>query len=129
MFDKYIIVENATGNLTEAGKTSGYRVGVRIPYYRGLGISMIEDLSVTTDGVPVPRNEIEVWIHGNAYTLNQMETEPDDRWEFGETGTLVVRNGKGLAPGKHKIEVAVKLRISYMPVPSVTKCEKEIVFS
>ena len=55
MFEKYMIVEKDTKNIVEDGKVTGFRVGARVPYYRGLGISMIEDIQLSVDGKPFLR--------------------------------------------------------------------------
>jgi hypothetical protein len=115
MFDKYIICENGFRNISEGGKATGFQFKARLPYYRGLGISMVEDLKLKVDGNEVPRQAIQVTLHGNTYTLDQMETEYDDRWEFGEEGLLTVQHPGGLTAGKHQIELSPSLRISYLP--------------
>ncbi len=124
MFDKYIICEDLFSNVTEGGKVVGFQFNARLPYYRGLGISMVEDLAVTVDSESFPRDAIRVTLHGNTYTLDQMEKEYDDRWEFGEPGTVTVLKPGGLTPGEHKVEVKDGLRISYLPWQLVGKDSK-----
>jgi hypothetical protein len=128
MFEKYMIVENEAGNIVEDGKTTGFKIGARIPYYRGLGISMIEDIQLSVDGEAVPADQLLVELHGNQYTLKQMESEPDDRWEFGEVGNIKVKRPGGLSKGEHKIDMLVNLRISYMPVNGIRRSSKTINF-
>ncbi len=115
MFDKYMICEHDFRNVLEAGKLTGFQFKARLPYYRGIGISMIESLGVVLDGQRFPREAIRITLHGNAYTLDEMETEYEDRWEFGEEGIVTVQKPGGLARGLHKIEADVVLRISYLP--------------
>lgn len=115
MFDKYIVCEDEIRNVSEAGQVVGFQFQARLPYYRGLGISMIEDLQVEVDGQPVAREAIRVTLHGRTYTLDEMEREYDDRWEFGEKGMVTVRQPGGLGQGQHRIQVSPYLRISYLP--------------
>ena len=115
MFDKYMIVEDGFTNVVEDGEVTGFQFGARLPYYRGLGLSMVENLAITVDGEPVPREDIRVTLHGNTYSLDEMETEYEDRWEMGEVGTVTVRRPGGLTPGEHTIELVEYLRISYLP--------------
>lgn len=117
MFDKYIIVEDGFRNVVEGDEVRGFQVKARLPYYRGLGLSMVENVAVTVDGEAIPREAIRVTLHGNTYTLDEMEHELDDRWEFGEVGTLTVEKPGGLATGEHTVELAPTLRISYLPFP------------
>jgi hypothetical protein len=55
-----------------------------------------------------------------------METEYGDRWNFGEKAKVVVRRAKPLARGKHRIELAERLRISYLPFVPTTRDAKDL---
>ncbi len=113
MFDKYIIVGDKFKNVTQDGRTTGFQFGVRIPYYRGIQLSQIDNLELTVDGEKIPREQIRVTLHGNTYTLDQFLTEENDRWEFGEVGIVTVDRPGGLQPGEHKLSLAPYLRIGY----------------
>jgi hypothetical protein len=41
----------------------------------------------------------------------------DDRWEMGEPARIDFEVPAPLEPGEHAVGAAVRLRISYMPVP------------
>lgn len=115
MFDKYMICEDGFQNVVEAGEITGFQFEARLPYYRGLGISMVEDLAVTVDSERFPREALRVTLHGNTYTLHEMEQEYEDRWEFGEKAVVTIRKPGGLKAGLHKIEMEDILRVSYLP--------------
>lgn len=115
MFDIYMICEQGFRNVVENGEITGFQLKVRLPYYRGIGISMVEDLAVTVDANRFPRQALRITLHGNTYTLDEMEQEYEDRWEFGEEGIVTVQKPGGLTPGLHKIELEAVLRISYLP--------------
>jgi hypothetical protein len=110
-----MICEQGFQNVVENGSVTGFQFKVRLPYYRGLGVSMVEDLVVTVDTERFPRESISVTLHGNTYTLDEMEKEYEDRWEFGEEGIITIQKPGGLAAGLHKIEMEDVLRISYLP--------------
>lgn len=115
MFEKYMICEHGFQNVVESGEIVGFQFKARLPYYRGLGISMVEDLAVTVDSERFPREALRVTLHGNTYTMDAMEQEYEDRWEFGEEGIVTVQKPGGLSHGLHRIEMADTLRISYLP--------------
>ena len=117
MFDKYIIVTEGFRNTATGAAADGDELGIRLPYYRGLGLSMVESIDLTVDGTPVPAESLTLTVHGNSYAVTDLATVFDDRWEMGEIATLRVAQPGGLAPGSHDISVAQRLRISYMPVP------------
>ena len=121
MYEKYIIVTEETKNIKKDQSIIGFQLGARVPYYRGLGISMIEHIELTVDGNKIPDTDILVEIHGNTYSLKQMETEESDRWEFGEVGLIKVLQNNGLSSGKHVITLildrkSTRLNSSHIPL-------------
>ncbi|MFC4455411.1 C-glycoside deglycosidase beta subunit domain-containing protein [Deinococcus sonorensis] len=111
MFDRYIVVEDTLKNVPD-----GVQFGARLPYYRGLGLSMIEAVDVTLDGQSVPPEDVSVTLSGQTYRVPDMEHEPDAVWNFGEVGTVTVRRPAGLPPGEHEVSVRFRLRVSYLPM-------------
>ena len=70
MFDNKMIVEDSL-----KATDSGFTIEARLPYYRGLGLSMIENVAVSVDGEAIPREDITVSLRGRTWTLDEMETE------------------------------------------------------
>ncbi len=129
MFEKYIIVTEPSKNIIENGATTGFQFSARLPYYRGLGISMVEDIVIKVDGRLVPSKKIQVELHGNTYSLKQMETEANDLWEFGEVGIIKVLQAGGLTQGSHEINLLFNIRVSYMPVNALRQDTKQIIIN
>ncbi len=121
MMDKLMIVEDSLENVD-----GGFAFLGRLPYYRGLGLSMVEDIQVTIDGEKIAREDVRFSVRGKTYTLDQMETVYDDRWNFGEKALITALKAGGLEPGQHKLEFAVRNRVSYLPFVPTTKCVKEV---
>lgn len=129
MMDNKMICTEQFENVVEDGETIGFAFLGRLPYYRGLGLSMIEDIQVSVDGERIPREDIRFSVRGKTYTLDQMETVYDDRWNFGEKARIIALKPGGLEPGKHRIEFAVRMRISYLPFVPTTKDTKELALA
>ena len=55
MFEKYMIVPETAKN-TE----NGFQFGARLPYYRGISLSMVEEIVVTIDGETIPQNQVKI---------------------------------------------------------------------
>ena len=127
MFDQYIVCEEGF-RARDDGRTGGV-VEVRMPYYRGLCLSMVEAVDLTLDGAPVPTDRTTFTVHGNTYRFDQLPTVLDDRWEMGERAQLAFETDQPLAPGEHDVAVAVRLRISYMPVPGGGRDRKRLQLS
>lgn len=124
MMDKLMIVEDSLENVD-----GGFAFLGRLPYYRGLGLSMIEDIQVTIDGELIARENIRFSVRGKTYTLDQMETVYDDRWNFGEKALITALKPGGLTPGAHTLEMAVRNRVSYLPFVPTTKCSKQLALA
>jgi Domain of unknown function (DUF6379) len=127
MFEKYMIVEDDVQNIVENGQKTGFQFGARLPYYRGLGLSMVEEIIVTIDGEKIPQENVSLTVKGKNYTMAQMETEPEARWEMGEIEYVQVKKAGGIAAGEHKLHLLLNLRVSYMPFPSIRQSEKTIL--
>ncbi|MFM6852463.1 MAG: DUF6379 domain-containing protein [Sphingopyxis sp.] len=124
MFDRYIIDETTLANTGPADAPTGFQFQARLGYYRGLGLSMIEDLAVTLDGVALPRAAISFDEGPGPISLDAMEQAFDRRWAFGAPATIAVAHPGGLTAGQHMLGLQQKLRISYMPFPSFNRDEK-----
>lgn len=124
MFDQYIVCEDGF-RTREDGRPGGV-VEVRMPYYRGLGLSMVEAVDLVVDGTPVPPSATTFTVHGHSYAIDELPTVLDDRWEMGERAQLAFTTDQPLAPGEHDVAVSVRLRISYMPVPGGGRDRKRL---
>ena len=129
MFDHYMICTDGFRNTNEGGQVTGFEFGARLPYYRGLGLSMVEDIAITVDGSAVAREDIRFSVRGKSWTLAELESEGEERWEMGEVATLRVRKEGGLPRGAHTIGLAEQLRISYLPFSPVTRDSKQLTLS
>ncbi|MEV6638130.1 DUF6379 domain-containing protein [Actinoplanes sp. NPDC051470] len=125
MFEKYIICEDGFRTTNDTG-TRGV-MEIRMPYYRGLGLSMVEAADLEIDGVTVPPSRTTFTVHGNSYRMNDLPSVLDDRWEMGERAELGFELDSPLAPGSHDVAVTVRLRVSYMPVPSGGRDRKSLI--
>jgi hypothetical protein len=126
LFEHKIIAGEHMRNVQENGETVGFELQVRIPYYRGLALSMIHELEVTVDGESYSREDIRFAVATGSFTLNEMETAVNNRWEFGELAKLTVMKAGGLTEGEHDVEVVVHLRISYLPFIPARKGSKTL---
>lgn len=123
MFDDKVIVPDSLANLPDG---QGFSVAARLPYYRGLGLSMIEDIAVSLNGEPFSRDDVRFSVRGNTWTLDEMENEHGDRWNFGEAANVEVHSGQPLEEGEHEITVAIRMRVSYLPFVPTTTCTKTL---
>ena len=71
-----------------------------------------------------PRADVRFHVRGKTYTLDEMETVYDDRWNFGEKATIIALQDGGFGLGDHKVEFGVRMRVSYHPSYVVPLPEK-----
>jgi hypothetical protein len=123
---KYMIVEDVFKNVVnDKGNTCGFEVGFRIPYYRGIMISCMEDYKITVDGEEFTKDKMKVWVGGSSFTYDQLQSAVYKRCEFGEVAKFIVEKEGGLAAGEHEVVFDLEMRISYMPWPSINRdCKK-----
>src|SRR3954451_19680925 len=115
MFDRYIIVGEEFKNVRKNGEVTGFQIGKRLPYYRGVVLSIIGPNELVVDGERYSPDKISVTLHGKTYEWSELEDTINDRWEFGEVGILNVEKPGGLPPGEHKVELIQHMNISYVP--------------
>ena len=90
---------------------------MRLPYYRSVRLSLIDDLRITVDGRTYPRSSITVTLGEDTFTLDQMLTMWNYYWKFGQIGTVTVHCTKDfermISSDCNKVEVGIDLRIAY----------------
>lgn len=129
MFDKYMICEETVRNIRHGGSVTGFEFGARLPYYRGLGLSMVEEVAVTVDGKAIPRADVRLTVGGRTYTLDELTREYEARWEMGDVATVHVSLPGGLARGTHELQLMEQLRIAYLPFPLQGRDSKTITIA
>lgn len=118
MFDNYVLSDDGFKNVEKDGDIIGYELRTRITYYRGIPLSMIEDIQLKVDSEEVPREKIRFSPDGETYfTLDEMWTVTTYKWEYGQEGIIFVEQQGGLPKGKHNISLTQGVRVSYIPVP------------
>ena len=90
---------------------------LRLPYYRSVRLSLIDDLKIRVDGKLYPRESITVTLGEDTFTLDQMLTMWNYYWKFGQIGTISVHCTKDfermIISDCNRVEVGVGLRIAY----------------
>ncbi len=119
MFDNNVFIEGTCKNNIADGKITGFELQTYITYYRGIPLSMVNDIHVKVDGRDIPRGAVRCSVDGGEYwfTLDEMTTVVEHKWEFGEPMIVKVLEDGGLANGEHEVMLTVNVRTAYIPVP------------
>ena len=116
MYDNFMIVAEEFKNTIQDGQVTGFQIGMRLPYYRGIVLSLIGHTDLIVDGEAMPREMMRVMVNGRSFSLSALANESEEKWEFGDVGILTVHKPGGLQPGEHTVELRQHLKISYVPV-------------
>ncbi len=125
MYEKYLLARNDFQNVSTNGQITGFQIKIRIPYYRGVYLSQIEDVKLKVDEEEFLADVMTftVPIHGpnvpdsptKTYTAEQLAMASSERWYFGDPMLLTIRKPGGLKQGVHEVSLAIAARNSYRP--------------
>ena len=128
MFDGNVFIKDTCRNVEENGRIIGYEMKTHITYYRGIPLSMINYVAVETDGEKVPAEDIRFTPDGiDWFTLDEMETVSEIKWEYGTPATVRVLKDGGLSKGSHQVKLTVCTRTAYIPIPLEGNMTREVV--
>ncbi len=126
MYERFLIVPDSLRNVRRDGDVVGFEFDVRIGYYRGVRLAMVEEIEVTVDGETIPRERRRFAVGGRSFSFDEMETVTDVRWEFGDAATILVERPGGLEAGTHVVEVSEAIRIAYASGYARARASKEL---
>lgn len=115
-FESYMLGDEIT-NEGDPGARTGFAVPIRIPYYRGIVLSLIEEFELSVGDESFARADVALRLRGTDYSMDEVENDGVTRWEFGEWAHIVAKRPGGLEPGEHAVELVQQLRLSYLPWP------------
>lgn len=119
MFDSYVYKDGSLKNVEENGKVIGFEFETLIPYYRGVPLSLVRHLEVEVDGVKFDKSDLRFGIDGeDFFTMSELETVYDYKWEYGEPGIVRVMKDGGLSKGAHRVKLFIGVEVFYIPFPS-----------
>ncbi len=116
MLEKQMILTRGFENIRESGQISGFQLKIRIPYYRGVWLAIIADLTVTVDGTVFDHGRIRVRYKDKSYTMDALARAETVHWDYGDPLDLLVAKSGGLAPGLHDVEVRLELKPAFTDV-------------
>lgn len=126
MFDEMIIREGSVANIVTDGVVEGFSFETHLPYYRGLGLSMIETPQVSVDGEEIAVEDLRFTYNGVTRTFEELADVSDVRWELRTFATISAMVPGGLASGEHELAVNLRLRVSYLPFLSENRFSRTV---
>lgn len=120
LFDKYFICDDTFKNVVKDGETVGFQIGIKVSYYRGVILGIVNNVEITVDGETFTKDQMTFTVKDGTFTFDEMLGRDDVRWDFGEVAYLRVKKPGGLSCGEHTVKVFEEIRIvNGMEIPPV----------
>ena len=116
-----ILRDGTLRNYYVNGKRCGYQFDVRLGYYRGHFLSVIDELSVETDGIKALTDDITFCLNGKEFGVVELRQQFSEFWNILTPATIKVHKPGGLNEGEHDINLTLMLHSPYMPLPGSVK--------
>ena len=111
-----VVVSDSLKHYYVDGKKMGYQFDIRLSYYRGHFLSVIDEFKVKVDDFEVPAERIKFCINGKEFSPVEFDKCYTEFWQVIEPATIKVIYPGGLPEGEHKIDVTLFFRSPYMPI-------------
>jgi hypothetical protein len=96
---------------------SGIAVSVQLPWYRSLWLSAVDDVEVTVNGTPVPKDRIRFELNGTSYRVEELPEQSETLWFVADRPDVVAHLDEVPAPGEAiTVEVVLTMRLLYMQI-------------
>lgn len=111
-----VVCDDSLKHVFVNGKKMGYQFDIRLSYYRGHFLSVIDELGVTVDGEEVPEQDIKFCLHGKEFGVSQLHDQVSEFWLVTEPATIRIFKPGSLPAGKHEIDMKLMFHSPYMPI-------------
>lgn len=111
-----VVVDDSLKNYYVGEKKMGYQFDIRLSYYRGHFLTVIDEFGIKVDGKEVANETVKFCINGKEFSPAEFDKCYSEFWNILEPATIRVFLSGGLAKGEHEIDVTMYFRSPYMPI-------------
>lgn len=111
----------------------GFRVKIRVNWYRGVALSCVEKVEVSIDGRPVATENMTIRLNGADHSFTELSELIDEFWFVADPAVVTVHEpGLVLLGKQHDVEVLLSIRLPYIIVGerdllvSTDRCKKTL---
>lgn len=98
-------------------RPDGIAVSVQLPWYRSLWLSAVDDVEMTVNGVPVPKDRLRFELQGHSYRIEELPEQSETLWFVADRPDVVAHLDEVPAPGESvTVEVVLTMRLLYMQI-------------
>ena len=109
-----VMTSRVIGDAGIAIMPSGYRIDIRLPWYRSLPVSTVAIDTVAIDGVAVDPADITFEIEGREFSLAAMADQTDTVWYVLDSAYLNVKSAPVQPHTGHELSVTMSLYPPYI---------------
>jgi hypothetical protein len=95
--------------------SGGYRIDIRLPWYRSLPVSTVEVGAIQIDGQPVDLSTVTFELEGQRRPLAAMPDMTNVVWYVLDSAYLNVPHPSAASGSKHDVVVTLNLYPPYIP--------------
>ena len=111
-----VIQDGSLKNIYVNGKKMGYKFDIMLSYYRGHFLSVIDEISLATDGELVKTSDMSFVLKDKEFGVSQLHDLVSEFWPISEKATIKVFKEGGLAEGEHELDFKLIFHSPYMPI-------------
>ncbi len=111
-----VVCDDSLKNLFANGNKVGCQFQIRLSYYRGHFLSVIDEFGVKIDGEEIPAEDIKFCLGEKEFGPAQFHDLVSEFWPIIEPATIKIFKNGGFAPGAHDIDVTLMFHSPYMPI-------------
>src|ERR1700742_3960586 len=116
MFDEDLI-SRAHIEPMRPGEPEQLRIVLRLPWYRSLPLSTLDEIRLKIDGEAISSEKISFRLNGHIYPFQELKHLYEVTWFVLDAADLFVTLTNPLADAPHKIAVTLFVRIPYHKGP------------
>ncbi|GHF35015.1 hypothetical protein FHX82_007319 [Amycolatopsis bartoniae] len=117
MFDELVLPERAELRKERDG-SSVLSLNLRLPWYRALPLSCVNELELAIDGTPIAPDDVTIGVGDGFHSLAEVQSLDNTWWFQLDTAEARIPNKNGVQPGEHTVAISLGLRIPYRADPS-----------
>jgi hypothetical protein len=109
-----VMTSKVIGDGGVAVTPTGFRIDIRLPWYRSLPVSTVAIDSVAIDGVPVDPADVTFELEGRKFALSAMADQVDTVWYVLDSAYLNVKSAALKRGAAHEFGVTMSLYPPYI---------------
>lgn len=126
-FGNSILCEQGFKNTKTEDLITGFQLRVRISYYRGIFLSILDGYEIEVDGEKFENDKISFSLDNKHFIpCEELDEHTEERWEYGDKAYLHIQKAGGLSRGLHHVKVKQKIAVPYLPFPTEFYQEKDL---